>query len=148
MAYVVRDHRAAAQWGCGLLASAAVVVAVCAASGRWWVAAVGVPLSLLVVGRRVRTETSPVRADRDGISVAGRWTGWQAVDEVTVTRQGVLVTLADGAPLPGWARSRVRHPGVTAGDRVRLAVGVRADPEALASGIRAQAPAAVRVSAA
>jgi len=60
MPYVVRDRRSTARWAVGLVASVVVVLGICAATGRWWVAVVGLPLSLVVAARCDRAvETGP-----------------------------------------------------------------------------------------
>jgi hypothetical protein len=148
MAYTVRDRRATTRWVSGLTASVVVVVVVCAATGRWWVAVVGVPLSLALAGRRARAETTPLHADGSGISLDGHWTAWGDVDSVTVSSGSVRVCLTERAPLPSWSRGRVTRSGVPAdrsNDRLRLAAVVPSDRDTLLVGIREQAPASVRV---
>ena len=145
MAYVVRDHRSAARWLTGLVASVVVVVVVSLATGRWWVAAIGVPLSLLAVGQRVRADTTPLRADDVGISLGGRWSAWQDVDEVLVDGSGVEVTLGERSPLPPWAQGRVT--GGVADERLRLTQHLRAEPGRVVEGIRSEAPGSVLVRA-
>lgn len=144
MAYVVRDGRSVTRWVLGLAASVAVVLAICAATDRWWVAVIGLPLSLVAAGRRLPAETTPLRADGTGISLDGRWTGWADVDSVTVAAGSVQVRLGEHADLPAWARGRVTRPGVP-DDRLQLTAAVRGDRRALLEGIRSQAPGSVRV---
>jgi len=144
MPYVVRDRRSTTRWAVGLVASVAVVLGVCAATDRWWVAVVGLPLSLVLAARRVQGETTPLRADGTGISLDGRWTGWDDVASVTVSPSSVRVRLGAHADLPSWARGRVVRDGLP-DDGLQLAAAVRADQQALLEGIRAQAPQMVRV---
>ena len=141
MPYVVRDRRALRQWVGGLLVSVVVVVGVCAVTDRWWVAAVGLPLSLAWAGQRLRSGTTPLRADGTGIALDGRWTDWKDVDEVAVLGQRVRVTLRETAPLPAWARGRVTGAG---DDRLQLTTRVSADPREVHAGIRAERPESVR----
>jgi hypothetical protein len=143
MSYVVRDHRSTGRWLAGLALSVGVVVSVCVASGRWWVAAVGLPPALVVAGWRARDETTPLRTDAAGITLAGRWVGWQDVDEVLVGSAAVEVTLGDRAPLPPWATARVT--GGRTDSRLRLTATVHADPGVVLAGIRSQAPHSVPV---
>jgi len=132
------------QWAAGLAASVVVVLAICAATGRWWVAVVGLPLSLALAGRRARAETTPLRADGSGIWLDGHYAAWGDVDTVTVSAGSVGVCLAEHAPLPSWVRGRVTRSGAAA-DRPWLTAGVREARERLLDGIRGQAPASVRV---
>jgi hypothetical protein len=126
------------------------VLVICAMTGRWWVAAVGVPLSLVAAGRRVEAQVTPLRADATGITLDGRWTGWADVEAVTVSPGSVRVQLGAHAELPPWARGRITRPVDRPGvpdDSVQLTAVVRGEERGLLEGIRAQAPAAVRVEA-
>lgn len=145
MAYVVRDRRSLRQLLVGGALSVVVVVGLCAFTGHWWIAAVGLPMSALGLRQQIERQAIQLRADDESLSLNGESVPWSDIDEVAVAPGRVQVTLdLMASPAPG-TQGVVTRPGDPTTRQVWTG-SVGGDPETHLSRISAVAPTRVTLT--
>jgi hypothetical protein len=138
--YVVRDRRAAVRVLVGTGVALAVALLLAGVTGSWPSTVVAVVVIAYLAVVQLRAVRERLRVDRYGISVSDpevrfrpgqrRYVPWEAVREVVLDGELVVVRLRADASMPMWMKGRVTDPADPDGGELRASVpGL--DPQAL-----------------
>jgi hypothetical protein len=118
--YVVRDRRALRSLLVVTVLSLVVAGVLIVATGQWVGPAVAVVVIGYLAADRLRAVREQLRVDASGISApdperrgrrgARRYVPWEAVREVEVDGDLLVVRLRPDAPMPMWLKGRVNDP--------------------------------------
>ena len=118
--YAVRDRRAVRSLVVTTVLSLVVAALLVVATGDWLGPAVAIVVIGYLAADRLRAVREQLRVDASGISVpeqdprgrrAGRrYVPWDAVREVEVDGDLLVVRLRPDAPMPMWLKNRVHDP--------------------------------------
>lgn len=118
--YVVRDQRALRSLLVVTVLSLVVAGMLVVTTGQWVGPAVAVVVIGYLAADRVRAAREQLRVDASGISASGpeargrrgarRYVPWDAIREVEVAGDLLVVRLRSDAPMPMWLKSQVLDP--------------------------------------
>ena len=130
-AYVVRDRRAITLLLVGAGVALVVAFLLAALTGSWASTVVTVAIIAYLVAVQLRSVRERLRVDQYGVSVSDpqvrfrpgerRYVPWEAVREVVVDGEQLVVAVRADASMPMWMKGRVTDPGRDAGE-FRVAV--------------------------
>jgi hypothetical protein len=131
-AYVVRDRRAATLVLVGTGVALAVALLLAVVTGSWPSTVVAVVVIAYLAIVQLRSVRERLRVDRYGVSVSDpevrfrpgqrRYVPWEAVREVVIDGELIVVRLRADASMPMWMKGRVADPASPDAGELRAAV--------------------------